>query len=53
MDRKLIGAKMVKRHEFIERTLFLIRKKLSERLPDEDTLDEMIKEYKKLVHEIY
>jgi len=32
---------MVKKHDFIERTLFLIRKLLEENLPKETTLDEM------------
>jgi len=44
---------MVKRHEFIERTLYLIRKELSEHLPNEDTFDEMIKKYKEFLKNIY
>ena len=31
---------MIKRHEFIERTLFLIRKLREDNLPNEGTLDE-------------
>lgn len=44
--------KMVKRYEFIERILFLIRKKLDD-LPSEATLDEMIEKYKELIKKIY
>ena len=32
---------MIKRHEFVERTLFLIRKLLEDYLPNEGTLEEM------------
>lgn len=32
---------MIKKYEFIEKTLFLIKKLLEENLPDEDTLGEM------------
>ena len=44
---------MVGRFEFIERTLFIIRKELSENLPNEDILDEMIKKAKEIIKEIY
>ena len=44
---------MMKRYEFIERTLYLIRKKLEENLPAETTLDEMINKAKELINEIY
>lgn len=43
---------MIKRYEFIERTLYLIRKELEENLPDEDTLDEMVTKTKKIVTKI-
>lgn len=44
---------MVKRYDFIERTLYLIRRELSEKLPDEEILDEMIKKAKDIIKEIY
>jgi hypothetical protein len=44
--------KMIKRYEFIERTLYLIRKELEENLPDEDTLDEIVTKTKKIVTKI-
>ena len=44
---------MIKRFEFIERTLYLIREKLSKKLPDEATLEEMIEKAKELIKEIY
>lgn len=44
---------MVKRFDFIERTLFLIRKELSEKLPDEEILDDMILKAKEILKEIY
>ena len=43
---------MVRRFEFIERTMYLIRKEL-EKLPKEDTLNEMIEKYKELIKKIY
>lgn len=43
---------MVKKYDFIDRVLFLIRKKLEEDLPKEATLDEMIQKYEKLIKEI-
>jgi hypothetical protein len=43
----------MKRYEFIERTLFLIRSKLEENLPDEADLDEMIEKSTKLIDELY
>jgi hypothetical protein len=44
---------MIKRHEFIERTLYLIRKKLNEKLPKESSLNEMIDKTKQIIKEIY
>ena len=44
---------MMKRYEFIERTLNLIRQKLGENLPDEATLEEMTDKSKELIDEIY
>jgi len=40
---------MVKRYEFIEKTLYLIRKLLEENLPKEDTLDKMLEKRNKLL----
>lgn len=42
---------MIRRYEFIIRTLCLIGKAL-EKLPEEDTLDEMIKKAKELIKEV-
>ena len=44
---------MEKRYDFIERILFLIRKDLSEKLPIEDTLDNMFKKSKPIIDNIY
>jgi len=44
---------MVKRYEFIEKTLYLIRQELEEKLPDESILDEMIDKAKKIIKNIY
>jgi hypothetical protein len=44
---------MVKRYEFIERTLYLVRKILSENLPDEATLEEMTNKLEELITKIY
>jgi phage regulator Rha-like protein len=40
---------MMKRYDFIEKTLYLIRKLLEEYLPKEATLDEMIEKRNKLL----
>jgi hypothetical protein len=48
----LAGDKMVKRYEFIIRMLYLIGKEL-EKLPDEDTLDEMMDKAKELTKDIF
>jgi hypothetical protein len=39
---------MIKRYEFIERTIYLIRQKLEENLPDEATLEEMTNKLEEL-----
>jgi len=39
---------MVKKYEFIDRILYLIRKELEEKLPEEASLDEMYLEFKKI-----
>jgi len=44
---------MIKRYDFIERTIYLIREKLENNLPEEDTLEEMIIKAKELIQEIY
>ena len=44
---------MIKRYDFIERTIYLIREKLENNLPEEDTLEEMIRKAKELIQEIY
>ena len=44
---------MMKRYEFIERTLFLIRTKLENNLPDEADLDEMIEKTQELIKNIF
>jgi hypothetical protein len=44
---------MIKKHEFIDRTLYLIRKKLEENLPDEVSLNEMIERAKIEIRKIY
>jgi hypothetical protein len=40
---------MIFRYEFIEQTLYLIRKLLEEHLPKEDTLEEMVEKRNKLL----
>jgi len=40
---------MIKRFEFIERTLYLIRKLLEEHLPEEAIFDEMVNKRDKLL----
>jgi len=44
---------MIKRYDFIERTIYLIREKLENNLSEEDTLEEMIIKAKELIQEIY
>ena len=43
---------MEKRHEFIEKTLYLIRKEFEKKLPKEATLEEMISRAKKIIVKI-
>lgn len=40
---------MIKKYEFIERIIYLARKELSENLPEEATLDEMVDKAKKIL----
>jgi len=40
---------MMKRYDFIEKTLYLIRKLLEEHLPKEATLEEMVEKRDKLL----
>lgn len=40
---------MEKRYDFVERTIYLIRKLLEEQLPKEGTLDEMVIQRDKLL----
>ena len=44
---------MMKRYDFVDRTIYLIRKELEQNLPDEDTLDEMIKKAKEIIYKLY
>lgn len=44
---------MMKKYEFIERTIYLIREKLEKGLMNEATLDEMVEKSKDLIKEIY
>lgn len=43
---------MEKRYEFIDRTIYLIRKILEENLPKEATLDEMVVKRDKLLKQV-
>lgn len=43
---------MVKKYEFIERLVYLIREKLENNLPGENTLEEMLEKAKVLIKEI-
>ena len=40
---------MIKRYEFIERVIYLLRKRLESELPEEATLDEMISYFEKIL----
>jgi hypothetical protein len=40
---------MIRRYEFVEKTIHLIRTLLEDRLPVEDTLEEMIEKRNKLL----
>jgi len=43
-------SKMIKRYEFVERTIHLLRIELENHLPKEGTLDEMVLKRDKLLH---
>ena len=43
---------MMKRYDFIDRTIYLIRKELEQKLPNETTLDEFIDKAKELIKKI-
>ena len=40
---------MEKKYEFIDRTLYLLRKEMEEKLPNETTLDEMIQKLNRIL----
>jgi len=44
---------VIKRYEFIERTLYLIRKTLEDKLSEEATLNEFIEEFKKAIERLF
>jgi hypothetical protein len=44
---------MVKKDDFIKRTLYLIQRELSEKLPDETTLNEMIDKAETIIKNMY
>jgi hypothetical protein len=44
---------MVKKNKFIERTIYLIKRELEEKLPDEDILSDMIDKAKEIINKIY
>lgn len=44
--------KKIKRYEFIEKVLYLIRKKLEQKLPLEATLKKMIDKYREIIKNI-
>lgn len=43
---------MMRRHDFVEKTLYLIREQLEKHLPQEATLDEMIEKAKELIKKV-
>jgi hypothetical protein len=43
---------MIKKYDFIERIIYLIREKLEKDLPDKTTLEEMIEKARELIKEI-
>jgi len=43
---------MIKKHDFVDRTVYLIRTELEKHLPKEGTLDEMIDLRDKLIKKI-
>jgi len=44
---------MIKRNDFVERSIYLLREKLEENLPLEATLDEMVEIARELIKEIF
>jgi hypothetical protein len=44
---------MEKRYEFIERSLYLLRKEMENNLPLEATLEEMLIELKKIINTLF
>lgn len=44
---------MVRRYDFVDRTIAIIREKLEKNLPQEATLEEMIGKTKELIKEIF
>lgn len=42
---------MIKRYEFVDRTLHLLRMELENHLPNEGTLDEMVQKRDKLLNQ--
>lgn len=44
---------MMKRYDFVDRTVAIIREKLEKNLPQEATLEELIEKAKELINEIY
>lgn len=43
---------MMKRYEFIERVIYLLREKMEHQLPDEATMDELIEKTKDIFKNI-
>ena len=43
---------MIKRYEFIERVIYLLRKELEENLPKESSLDDMYNHLEKILKKI-
>jgi len=44
---------MEKRYDFIERSLYLLRKEMENNLPLEGTLEEMLEELKKIINQLF
>jgi hypothetical protein len=44
---------MIKKYDFIEKTIYIIKKKLEKNLPQEAILEEMIDKTKELIKEIF
>jgi hypothetical protein len=43
---------MIKRYDFVDRIIYLIRKELEKNLPEEDTLEEMYNRLEKILNKI-